>query len=89
MTYSKDFGDTSRTVRSGLFGRLTEHFARMQEERATRAVLKDLASRHDYLLADIGVTRMDVEQALASSSGEDATLILIKARQNPLRDWSG
>ena len=89
MTHSKDVSGASREIRSGLFGRLTETLGRMRAERCSRTILKDLASRHDYLLADIGVTRFDLEQALASADGEDATLTLIRARQNPLKDWRG
>jgi len=69
----------------GFFGRILEiadnAITSFNRVRRNRQVLTELASREDYLLRDIGLSRADIEQALASSANEDLSRMLHRARR--------
>lgn len=70
---------------AGLLPRIASRLERMRHLSASRAILNELAKRPDYLLKDIGLTRFDLNHAIASRSLEDMLPTLIRARQNPLQ----
>ena len=50
-----------------------------------RRAMADMRDLDDAQLADIGLSRRDVETALSSPISVDPTLHLVRARENPLR----
>lgn len=50
-----------------------------------RRLVLDMRDFDDAQLADIGLTRSDVEAALQAPMTDDPSRLLVRARQNPLR----
>ena len=50
-----------------------------------RRAVADMRDFDDAHLADIGLSRRDVETALSAPIGVDPTLYLVRARENPLK----
>lgn len=85
MTYPCETSDAVGATRSGLIDRILNYFGQRKAERVSHMTIKDLASQDYHLLEDIGITRFDLESAMASRDTEHAAYILMRTRQNPLR----
>lgn len=85
MTYPYETSDAVGETRSGLIDRILNYFGQRKAKRVNNMALKDLASQDYHLLEDIGVTRFDLESAMASRDTEHAAYILMRTRQNPLK----
>jgi uncharacterized protein YjiS (DUF1127 family) len=57
--------------------------------RRSRRLVMEMRDFNDAQLADIGLTRRDLDNALTLPSGEDPSHFLVRARQNPLRGTRG
>jgi uncharacterized protein YjiS (DUF1127 family) len=55
-------------------------FAEISRRREARAMLEDLASRPDYLLSDVGLSRKAIEQAMVAADADEVAMLLARAR---------
>jgi uncharacterized protein YjiS (DUF1127 family) len=67
-----------------VFRQVATGLVKIWKARRGRQLVKDMRDFDDAQLADIGLTRGDVEKALSVPFPEDPSFYLVRARQNPL-----
>lgn len=70
---------------TALLSRISSIYLSFWSAAANRALLLDLAKCQDEILANIGLTRRDIEKALSNPQSDEAATTLMRARMSPFK----